>query len=370
MSDLRQEFPDVQPRFVPAGALPTQGNTPWAPVIMSGEAIDREIERLADMPAPQDGRRSVLIVHPNAAASAPGMLPGIQVCLSVLKPGEQTQPFRHNATEVNFCIRGGGRAVVGERAIEFGQYDVWNTPSHNVYWRRNDGPGLQVCLTYSNVPLLQMMQVYVTDANPPEKPEAAAAWRDEGPRAVSPFGTFPIGDDGAMLMPYETLINPPPVESKSLHWPWMRVEQELQKLESLGAEYRGRRLYLLYNPMTARTNGTTPSFFATITIRPPRIIDRPHRHVSAAINYYFRGHGYSSVGGNKYRWKAGDLMLSAPGWVVHNHASEDEVVYELTVQDQPLNIVMESLLWQEDMKHPPRVLGTSPGFETNRATQR
>ena len=59
-------------------------------------------------------------------------------------------------------------------------------------------------------------------------------------------------------------------------------------------------------------------------------------------------------------------MLSAPGWAVHNHASYDEAVYELTIQDQPLNIVMESLLWQEDLKHPWSVLGANVGFETNK----
>jgi gentisate 1,2-dioxygenase len=36
------------------------------------------------------------------------------------------------------------------------------------------------------------------------------------------------------------------------------------------------------------------------------------------------------------------------------------------VQDQPLNIVMESLLWQEDLKHPWSVLGADVGFETNK----
>ena len=68
----------------------------------------------------------------------------------------------------------------------------------------------------------------------------------------------------------------------------------------------------------------------------------------------------------RYDWKAGDLMLSAPGWGIHNHASNDQPVYELTVQDQPLMIYMESLLWQEDLKKPWRVLGTESGFETNR----
>ena len=95
-------------------------------------------------------------------------------------------------------------------------------------------------------------------------------------------------------MPYERLINPPAVESRALHWPWPDVKAHLDKLEALGPDYVGRRLYLLYNPMTGRTNGTTPSFFATITIRPPGIVDRPHRHVSAAINYFFEGSGMES----------------------------------------------------------------------------
>jgi gentisate 1,2-dioxygenase len=36
------------------------------------------------------------------------------------------------------------------------------------------------------------------------------------------------------------------------------------------------------------------------------------------------------------------------------------------VQDQPLNIFMESLLWQEDLKKPWHVLGIESGFETNK----
>ena len=74
----------------------------------------------------------------------------------------------------------------------------------------------------------------------------------------------------------------------------------------------------------------------------------------------------NACGGLNPKLKAGDLMLSAPGWAVHNHASYDEYVYELTVQDQPLNIAMESLLWQENLKTPMAVLGQQEGFSTNR----
>jgi gentisate 1,2-dioxygenase len=103
-----------------------------------------------------------------------------------------------------------------------------------------------------------------------------------------------------------------------------------------------------------------------MTIRPKNIVDRPHRHVGAAINYYFSGCGYSVVEGVKYPWKAGDLMLSAPGWAVHNHASLGEDVYELTIQDSPLNIWMGSLLWQESLDQPIELLGAAEGFATNR----
>lgn len=337
----------------------------WPALVIPREQIDTEIERLADLDRPADGRRSSMFVHPRATAPGLGLAPGIRVTLDVLKPGEQTAPVRHNSTCISFCIRGSGMSVVAGREIRFERFDVWNHPSYAVYWHRNDGAELQVRLTYSNAPLLEKLNVHIVDTSPPLAPPSNDDVAED-PRGQSPYGTFDLGEDGSKLMPYETLINPPVVASRPLHWPWAEVREHLMKLEALGREYRGRRLYLLYNPITGRTNGTTPSFFATMTIRPPRIVDRPHRHTSAAINYYFQGSGRSTVEGEILEWKAGDLMLSAPGWGVHNHASHDEPVHELTVQDQPLGIATESLLWQEDLKRAPAVLGAEAGFETNR----
>lgn len=368
MSELRMSFDAAKGKFVDRTGAAPETNRFWAPVVITREEIEAEVKRLASLPAPADGRRQSLIVHPLAPEAAPGLVPGIRVTLSVLKPGERTRPFRHNATEVNFCIAGSGHTVIGGKRIDFRQYDVWNHPSYTAYCHVNDGDALQVRLTYANTPLLQHMQVYIVDDDPPLETATAVQEEDEhrdDPRRQSPYGMFDLGD-GAMMMPYEKLINPPVVESRALHWPWEKVKRELDKLEALGNDYAGRRLYMMYNPATGRTHGCTPNFFATMTIRPPKIIDRPHRHVSAAINYYFAGRGYSIVAGNRYEWKAGDLMLSAPGWAVHNHASYDDYVYELTVQDQPLTIYMESLLWQEELKKPAALLGAQPGFDTNR----
>jgi gentisate 1,2-dioxygenase len=346
----------------------------WEPIIVRREAIEAEYQRLAELPLPDGGRRQSLLVHPRATEPGLGLAPGIRVTLTVLRPGERTRPMRQNATQVGFCIAGGGRAVIGETAVDFDRYDVWNVPSYRTYWYQNDTDELQVRLDYSNAPVLEKLHVLLSDDDPSPigaggGPVRASEEADDG-RRTNPFGTFQLNETGASMMPYETLINPPAVASRSHHWPWVDVKAHLDKLDALGDDYVGRRLYLLHNPATGRTNGTTPSFFATMTIRPPGIVDRPHRHVSAAINYFFHGHGWSRVAGRRYEWGPGDLMLTAPGWAIHHHASgPDERVYELTVQDQPYHLALESLLWQEDLKKPARVLGAEAGFATNRPSE-
>ncbi|MDX9873406.1 MAG: AraC family ligand binding domain-containing protein [Spongiibacteraceae bacterium] len=357
----------TQPIFIDASGPIPAPEAPWEPFIISKEQIDAEIERLASLPRPANGRRRSFFQHPRNTRSI-GLAPGIQVSLDVLLPGEETATFRQNSTQVNFVIRGWGETEISGKRRETALYDVWNTPSMRIYRHRNTSDDLYVRLTYSNAGLLEMLNIHVVEENP--QPLLKSIDRDEqgepDTRRTNPFGTFQLNDEGAWMMPYERLINPPAVTSPALYWPWLEVKEHLDKLEALGKDYIGRRLYLLYNPMTGRTNGTTPNFFATMTLRPPKIVDRPHRHSSAAVNYYFSGSGHSTVEGKKYYWKAGDLMLSAPGWATHNHASHDEPVYELTIQDQPLNIAMESLLWQESLREPPALLGAEEGFSTNR----
>src|SRR6266851_722870 len=111
-------------------------------MVIPKEAIEAEIERLASLPAPANGRRVSAIVNPAVGAGS-GLAPGTAVSLSVLKPGEQTKPIRHNSSQVNFCIRGGGQSRVGGKCIRFEQYDVWNTPPWATYEHYNDTSELQ-----------------------------------------------------------------------------------------------------------------------------------------------------------------------------------------------------------------------------------
>ena len=370
--DRLSETPEpIRARFVDRmGAThPAIEDVAWPPVIIRSSEIEEQVDRLSSLPRPSDGGRSTWIVHPLAEEPGLGLAPGIRVSLDVLLPGERTAAVRHNSSHVCFCIDGAGFSVVGGEKIPFRQYDVWYTPALTTYFHENDTSERQVRLTYSNAPLLEKIKVHFVDEHPPEESPVQPEDHDgDGePLADHPVAhVFPLREGGPMLMSYERLISPEVVEQRPLHWPWAEVKQELDKLTALGPAYRGRRLYLLYNPGTGRTNGTTNSFFATMTVRPPGIVDRPHRHASAAINYFFSGSGWSRVAGKRYQWSAGDLMLTAPGWSIHNHASNDEPVYELTIQDSPMHIALDSLMWQEDLKLPPRLLGSQRGFDTNR----
>ncbi|GAA5232268.1 cupin domain-containing protein [Verticiella sediminum] len=342
-----------------SGTIPPN-STPWTPVRVPAAAIEAEIARLSHGPAPAGGRRCTLIVHPESG-EVPGFAPGVQVAIQVLLPGEETAPLRLNAGQVELCIRGTGTVHVAERAMTLGRWDVAMIPSMQRHWHRNDGDEPWVRLSYSNAPLLQRLGVlYVehgdglSDAGPRPQAEAAAAYT----RGTAPDVAVA---DGGRIRGYEFLTDIQVVDNRPLVWPWEAVATQLS-----GEPGDGKRtIMLLYNPATERRNGTTHSFFATMTRvppgSPPRKPGRGHRHSSVAINYHFQGSGHSIVDGHTIAWQAGDLLLSAPGWSEHAHFISPEGASILTIQDHPLHIGMESLIWQERMDGPILTLGSEPG---------
>ena len=196
------------------------------PVVIKKKDIDGEIQRLANLPAPANGRRESMVAHP-LTGPGDGLAYTIAVSICVLRPGESTRPLRHNASLVEFCIHGSGHTTIDGKRIDYEQYDVWTIPPWSVFQHRNDTDELQVRLSYSNSPLLEKLNVYIVE----EDPRAAATEEATSEKAIdsariSPFGTFPLSEDGAYLMPYEKLINPDHVEVSALHWPWKKVSAD------------------------------------------------------------------------------------------------------------------------------------------------
>lgn len=351
-------------RFIDISGTPPSQSRIWRPVKVPGEAIAHEIERLSAASRPANGIRASLIVHPNSTEPGLGFAPGVDITINVLNPGEETVPQRRNSNQIEICIRGGGTRYAGAGSARMAKWDVATIPSMQPYWHRNDGDEPWVRLSYSNAPLLDKLGVhYYEDATAVASAASAlvnrAAADERYTRHTAP--DVQIGDDGARIRGYEFLTDIQVVSNPPLHWPWEKVAPFLAEPQ----EGKQRSIFLLYNPATERRNGTTHSFFATMSWLPPGCPPRPptrgHRHTSVAINYHFSGSGQSVVDGQTIDWKAGDLLLSAPGWSEHAHFVGPQGLGVLTVQDHPLHIGMESLIWQERIDGPILTLGSEAG---------
>ena len=335
----------------------------WQPLLITREQIDAEVERLASLPRPANGRRASRIVHPSAQAGM-GMTPGTDVTIQVLLPGERTTTMRTNANQLELCLRGEGvlEAAGGFRVAE---RSVWTLAPMQPYSHRNDGAVPWVRLTYSNAPLLGLLRaLWEEEGDAIRASETEDDGLSEHQRRTYAWQNapdLPIGDAGARMRGYEYLTDIPVVPNPPLHWPWALATGHLTK--ELGDA--GRTIMLLYHPVTERRAGTTPTYFATwfrcAPGTPPYAGDRGHRHISASINYHVEGRGRSVVDGATIEWKAGDLLLSAPTWSEHAHYMGAEGATVLTVQDHPMHIALGSLLWQERMNGPILALGAEAG---------
>lgn len=345
-----------------SGSIPA-GPRPWAPVKIGRAEIEAEIDRLATLPRPANGRRVSQIVHPESTGPGLGLAPGVAVALEVLLPGEETRAIRENAGLVQIGIRGRGQVHAHDTTFQLRPLDVCTIPSMKGYRFVNDGDDLWVRLSYSNSPLLDKLGIhYVEELGESWQPTPAAERAADAKYTRETAPDFQISDTGARLRGYEYLVDIEVVENKPLHWPWQEVSQHLAQTPDDGK----RGIMALFNPATERRNGATHSFFVTASMVPPGAPARPrgrgHRHTSVAINYHFAGRGESVVGGQTITWKAGDLLLSAPGWLEHAHYQDpDHGLGIFTVQDHPQQIGLESLVWQENMGGPILTLGSEQG---------
>ncbi|MDQ0771628.1 gentisate 1,2-dioxygenase [Streptomyces aurantiacus] len=350
-------------RMIDVSAEPAATPRPWAPLKITRAEIEAEIERLAGAPRSATGRRAARIVHPSATAPGLGLAPGISVTIEVLNPGESTAPLRENAHRAEIGIAGSGRIEVDGATIPFAHLDVANIPSMKPFRFHNDSDAMWARLSYSNAPLLEKLGVHYAE-DLPRTWQPAAGGDGKALDEVYTRGTAPdiaIGDRGARLRGYEFLVDIEVVDSRPLHWPWAEVAPHLSQEAGDGK----RTIMALYNPATQRRQGATHSFFVTASVMPPGLPSRPrgrgHRHSSVAINYHFAGSGVSTVDGQDIAWEAGDLLLSAPGWLEHAHYQGPDGLGVYTVQDHPLQIGMEALVWQEDLDGPVLALGSEAG---------
>ncbi len=349
----------LEPRFELADTTVPRPRA-WAPLHVPKAKIEAAVEQLRDLPA--GSRRAMEVVHPESTDPGMGLAPGLSFSVNVLNPGERVTVNRDNANRIEFCIRGSGQVTAGGRTLLPEKWDIWNIPSMARRQYRCEGSEPFVWFSYSNAPVLQKLGIHYSDEGDIQPLQASSAQDDAERTYVRENAPdLEILGDGARLRGYEFLTDIEVVGNKALIWPWKLTSPHLSHEQGDGK----RTIMLMYNPATQRRNGTTHSFFATLSSHPPGkerpVPARGHKHSSFACNYHFRGRGCSVVDSQRIDWQAGDLLLSAPSWSEHAHGASDEGSSVLTIQDHPFQIGVESLIWQERIDGPILMLGSEAG---------
>ena len=350
---------DIAPRHVSV--------EPWPAVLVRRAEIDAQIERLSQLHLAERERRRVIISHPDAPADTPGFTPSVRVALEVLLPGERTPPIAQLGAVVGFCIRGGGNAIIADRTMTFGLHDVWSMPSLAPHQHVNDSDEVQVRLMYSHEALLEQMRVPLQgDGDMRAMSFDGSPWRSV--RDPLCDEAIALDDPNATVRSYEALVDPRVSAQTPAIWRFAEVRPLLEPQNALGGAYNGRSVAVLAHAANDRNMGTTPTLSAMYGAIPPNLSHKPHLHTATSIVYHFGGAGHSVIGGRRVEWAAGDLMLGAPGLVVHFHGSGAETDWAMVVQDNALHLSMDTEAWQEDLKQPPILIGSHAGYITNRAS--
>jgi len=317
-----------------AGALVPPRRWPRAELeTLTGELLDGDAV---------GGRRSSAIVNPDLGPAG-GASPGIDVSLNVHRPAERTEPHRHTSSVVSYVAAGHGHSVIGGRRIDWGPGDVFTTPAWMPHEHVADGDSEPVLrVAFSDAPLLRRLGILLHEGGDPSEapePPAAAPWDPE-------VGT-PVAGADVRILGYDDLLKPAWRPLGAQRWSNAAIHGALDPMDNGDPAYHGRRVILLYDPVTGASQGTVGRLLMFAGIIAAGEVHPPHRHTSVAVNYWTEGDGYSVVEGGRIEWEAGDLVIS-PAWSAHGHANDGgATAWGVVVHDTPLLYELGVLLWQE-----------------------
>src|SRR4051812_12390470 len=224
----------------------------WEPVALRGADVQRAVDSLLAAPRAADRLRQLLVVHPRAGATY-ALAPSVQVSIEVLAPGETARLPRSNASALALQIGGLSAVTVDGHTEAVAPHDLYSVPPFAVEEHVATGTEPSVRIVYSNAALLRYLGALRVDTSRDDVLPGAG----ETDLSIRNDGRFtPLGSD-AWRLEYERVIDPPWVPLRSWTWRWPDIVGELERMASLGERYNGRRVCVLYDPATGRTNGTT-----------------------------------------------------------------------------------------------------------------
>lgn len=270
------------------------------------------------VPIDRGGDRRVLSVANPGLAGAPWATPTLWGAIQHLGPREGAPAHRHSPAAIRFVLEGRGvfTTVEGD-AISMEPGDLVLTPPG--LWHDHLNPTDDPMTWFDG---LDLPLVGYLDATFVEKPPTADHQIERGTNLSESM--WPTG---AVV---DTTLATDSSHSPRLRYPWAETDAALQA--ALERSESGVASVSYRNPATGG------SALPTLECRMHRIAQGgrslPTQKTGHSLFVIYRGRGESVIGGTRFRWEAGDILV-APSWAAVEHGAETDVDV-LEISDEPV----------------------------------
>ncbi|WP_424139558.1 cupin domain-containing protein [Roseomonas chloroacetimidivorans] len=242
-------------------------------------------------------RRNLILFNPAPGNNYPTVRT-LVAAYQMIMPGEWARSHRHtpNALRLVLDAEPGTYTVVDGVKIAMMPGDVLLTPNWSSHGHGNEGPQPGFWIDFLDVPLVQLLEPMFFD---------------------------PLAEDEAQ---HEAFIEPPPHRKDRMVFP---VAETRQRLEEAAGDPAG-----LYGRQVELGNPALDTVGLHMMALQPRVRTATCRTTANNIYAVVEGSGATTVDGQRFTWRRGDV-IAAPAWLPHFHEAEENAIL-FRVTDEPV----------------------------------
>lgn len=284
-----------------------------------GTTLRRLATRAGELvPIDRGGDRRVLSIANPGLGGAPWATPTLWGAIQHLGPHEGAPAHRHSPAAIRFVLEGSGvwTTVEGD-SISMERGDLILTPPGLWHDHRNPNDSEMTWFDGLDLPLVGYLDATFVDKSPPDDYQAGIGTNVS--ETVWRTGTV-------------TDVAAPTGSASSPRLRYPRAETDDALTAAVGRSEDRAATVSFRNP----ANGGPA--IPTLECRMHRILSgagtMPLRKTGHSILVIFEGSGQSVIGGTRFLWEAGDIIV-APSWAAVEHAAtSDSEIFEIS--DEPV----------------------------------
>lgn len=326
-------------------AAPEPRAVPWLwPAKTLRALADRALELI---PVERGGERRVLSLGNPGLGGTPYAAGTLWGAVQCLRPGELAPAHRHSPGAIRFVLEGHGVwTTVNGDACDMNAGDLILTPSWN--WHEHTGADASGMLWFDglDLPMVQALDAIFFEPYPelrqpaPAEHNASLARYGDRNRYASPAVTDALD----------------PSHSPLLVYPWADTDAELTRKLTDSTDPMVSLEFI--NPVTGAS--VLPTLACSMHRLRAGGMTGPTRRTGNTILVVYSGSGHSVVGGVRFDWAAGDILV-VPSWVpLEHHANEQADLFALS--DTPVLRAL-GLYREQELDAPQPVRGAFTGRE-------